>query len=74
MAFVWKTNEKQKASAAQQNQNECLGLMSKHFNYAVKYKMKGNICEQISLKVTFVGKCSPSDYFPFLSVAVNCFV
>lgn len=29
-------------------------LMSKHFNYGVKYKMKGNICLQISLKVTFV--------------------
>lgn len=29
-------------------------LMSKHFNYGVRYKMKGSSSEQISLKVTFV--------------------
>lgn len=50
-----KTNEKQKASRAKRDQKE-ERLMSKHFNYGVKNKMKGNICKQISVKVTFVSK------------------
>lgn len=51
MAFVWKTNEKQKASAVQCSEIKMRKpLMSKHFNYGVKYKMKGNITEQISRK------------------------
>lgn len=38
-------------------------LMNKHFNYGVKYKMKGNIYKQISLKVTFFLKVFNSLFF-----------
>lgn len=49
----WKNKRKEEHSEIRWRKR----LMSKHFNYRVKYEMKGNIYKQISVKFTLVCFC-----------------
>lgn len=65
----WKTKGRRCAARSKRESAWWVNI----FNYGVRYKMKGNISEQISLKVTFVWKSSASVFsFPVLSIRGLC--